>query len=105
MSVDAAEVISISCPIHLVVWVSKLMLMPIFDRMSLPIVRSHWQFGESKTSALTLPVMQFPNCGNFTSCKLTVLLESKLPIVVVVCLALPLFGVAPNGKLGLFIRV
>ena len=68
-------------------------------------MRSYLQAGESKTSALTLPMMQFPNCGNFTFCKLTVLLESKLPIVVVVCLALPLFGIAPNGKLGLLIDV
>ena len=81
------------------------MLIPIFNRISLPIIRSYLQCGESKTSALMLPIMAFPNCGNLTCSSVTLLLELKLPMVVVVLFAVPLFGTVPKGKLVFLINV
>ena len=104
-AMDVVEAIAISRPIHLVVLVLKSISIPIFSRRSLPIIRSYLQFGESKTSALILPMMAFPNCGNFTCSRVTLLLELKLPMVVVVLFAVPLFGTVPKGKLVFLINV
>ena len=81
------------------------MVMPIFGRTSLPIIRLHLQCSESKTSALMLPVIAFPNCGNLICSRVALLLELKPPMAMVALFAAPLFGTAPKGKIDFLINI